>query len=317
LKRVPCDTPGRPAEFTPIRFIFANTLAKHDRLLLAFDALVLSETLGREVDLGKIIHGDDYITLSVRTAALQSEVRKIAAKITTLLSSQTAPDLVLNRHCAECEFRDRCRQKAIESNDLSLLSNMTESEWKHFTHKGIFTVTQLSYTFRPRKRPKHMRDRREPYHHSLKALAIREHKIHIVGSPTLAVGGTPVFLDVECVPDRGFYYLIGMRVSKNGSFIQHSFWADTPQDERRIWTDSSNLGAGQASLAARWQRRINGPQANARTLPGRGGQRCVRSQGIDRRSQCTRFYLWAGLFPNLFERVERNRGVPRIPMARS
>jgi predicted RecB family nuclease len=237
LKRAPCDTPGRPAEFTPIRFIFANTLARHDRLLLAFDALVLSETLGREVDLGEIIHGDDCVTLRVRTAALHSEVRKIAAEITTLLFSRAAPDLVLNRHCAECEFRDRCRQKAIESDDLSLLSNMTESERKHFARKGIFTVKQLSYTFRPRKRPKHMRDRREPYHHSLKALAIRERKIHIVGSPTLTVSGTPVFLDVECVPDRGFYYLIGMRVSKNGSFIQHSFWADTPQDERRIWTE--------------------------------------------------------------------------------
>jgi predicted RecB family nuclease len=237
LRRVPSDTPGKPTEFTPIRFIFANTLARHDRLLLAFDALVLSETLGREVNLGKIIHGDDCVTLSVRTAALHSEVRKIAAKITTLLSSQAVPDLVLNRNCAECEFLDRCRRKAIESDDLSLLSNMTESERKHLTHKGIFTVTQLSYTFRPRKRPKHMRDRREPYHHSLKALAIRENKIHIVGSPTFAVSGTPVFLDVESVPDRAFYYLIGMRVLKNDSSIQYSFWADTRQDERRIWME--------------------------------------------------------------------------------
>ncbi len=160
LKRVTCDTPGTPAGFIPIRFIFANTLARHDRLLLAFDALVLSEILGREVDLGEIIHGDDCVTLRVRTAALHSEVRKIAAKITTLLSSQAPPELVLNRHCAECEFRDRCRQKAIELDDLSLLSNMTESERKNCTHKGIFTITQLSYTFRPRKRPKHMRDRR-------------------------------------------------------------------------------------------------------------------------------------------------------------
>ena len=53
------------------------------------------------------------------------------------------------------------------------------------SRKGIFTVTQLSHTFRPRRRPKKLRDKREKYHHSLKALAIREKKLHIVGSPEL------------------------------------------------------------------------------------------------------------------------------------
>jgi len=46
-------------QFIPIRFIFTNKLGKDDKLLLAFDAFVLSEMLGREVRFGKIIHGDD------------------------------------------------------------------------------------------------------------------------------------------------------------------------------------------------------------------------------------------------------------------
>ena len=53
VERVPRDTPGNPAQFIPIRFIFTNKLSRHDKLLLAFDALVLSEALGCEVDLGK------------------------------------------------------------------------------------------------------------------------------------------------------------------------------------------------------------------------------------------------------------------------
>jgi hypothetical protein len=36
-------------------------------------------------------------------------------------------------------------------------------------------------------------DAREKYHHSLKALAIREKKIHTVGNPELKVEGTPVY----------------------------------------------------------------------------------------------------------------------------
>jgi hypothetical protein len=48
-------------------------------------------------------------------------------------------------------------------------------------------------------------DKRDKYQHSLKALAIREKKIHIVGSPAVKIEGTPVYLDVEGVPDRDFY----------------------------------------------------------------------------------------------------------------
>ena len=65
------------------------------------------------------------------------------------------PDLVLIPHCAECEFQTRCRQKAEEKDDLSLLSGMTEKERRNLHDKGIFTVTQLYYTFRPRPEWRH------------------------------------------------------------------------------------------------------------------------------------------------------------------
>ena len=117
---------------------------------------------------------------------------------------------------------------------------MTEKERAEFNSKGIFTVTQLSYTFRPRHRPKVLKDKREKYHHSMKARAIRERKIYIVGSPKLeidGIDGTPVYLDVEGLPDRDFYYLIGIRFRAGDSAVQHSLWADSPSDEGRIWQE--------------------------------------------------------------------------------
>jgi len=74
---------------------------------------------------------------------------------------------------------------------------MKEKERNKFNSEGIFTVTQLSCTFRPRRRPKRLRGKREKYHHAIKALAIREKKIHIVGLPELKIDGTPAYLDVE------------------------------------------------------------------------------------------------------------------------
>src|SRR6266403_1599061 len=237
VERVTSEGPDKLELFIPIRFIFTNKLDKDAKLLLAFDAFVLSESLGREVGLGKIIHGEESATLEVKTGALAGEVRTLTGKIGALLSSNSPPDLVLNRHCPECEFQTRCRQKAIAIDDLSLLSGITENERASHRGKGIFTVTQLSYTFRPRRRPKRLRNKREKYHHALKALAIREKKIHIVGSPELKIEGTPVYLDVEGLPDRDFYYLIGVRIGNGESAVQHSLWADSAEDEGKIWRD--------------------------------------------------------------------------------
>jgi predicted RecB family nuclease len=237
IERIPPEGRGRSAKFVPMRFIFTNKLGRDEKLLLAFDALVLLEAMGREISVSKIIHGDDRATLKVKTSALAGEVRKDVEKIAALLSSPTPPNLVLNRHCAECEFQARCRQKAIETNDLSLLAAMSAKERQKLRSKGIFTVTQLSYTFRPRRRPKRIRDKHEKYHHSLKALAIREKKIHIVGSPELKIEGTPIYLDVEGLPDLDFYYLIGLRIGNGESAVQHSLWADTVADEGKIWRE--------------------------------------------------------------------------------
>ena len=222
VERIPSEGRGKAAQFIPIRFIFRNKLTQDDRLLLAFDAQVLSQLLGREVSLGKIIHGDDHATLKVKTSALAGEVRKRLEKTAALLSNPAPPDLVLNRHCVECEFQARCRKIAVEKDDLSLLAGLSAKERQKLRSKGIFTVTQLSYTFRPRRRPKRMRDKREKHHLALKALAIREKKIHIVGSPELKIEGTPVYLDVEGLPDRDFYYLIGLRIGHGESAVQHS-----------------------------------------------------------------------------------------------
>ena len=237
VERVPSESRGRSAQFIPIRYIFTNKLSDDDKLLLAFDAFVFSEVTGREVSFGKIIHGDDNSVGKIKTAALAGEVRRRVERIATLLSRPTPPELILNRHCSECEFQTRCRRKAIEADDLSLLSGMSEMERKKLHSKGIFTVTQLSYTFRPRRRPKRMRDKREKYHHSLKALAVREKKIHIVGRPELKIDGIPVYLDVEGLPDRDFYYLIGVRIGSGDSAVHHSLWADTAADEGRIWRE--------------------------------------------------------------------------------
>jgi hypothetical protein len=124
-------------------------------------------------------------------------VRSRVEKIFALLAGPSRPELVLNPHCGECVFQSRCRLKAVEKDGLSLLAGMSEKERQKFHSKGIFMVTQLSHTFRPRRRPKTapQKDAGQTgeVSHCLKALAIREEKIHIVGNPGLKIEGTPVW----------------------------------------------------------------------------------------------------------------------------
>jgi len=70
----------------------------------------------------------------------------------------------------------------------------------------------------------------------LKALAIRKNQIHVVGDRELNCTGTPVYFDVEGVPDRDFYYLAGLRYESGGSVVQCSYWADDATDESKMWT---------------------------------------------------------------------------------
>ena len=236
LERVPSKGRGVTAYLTPIRFVFRNKLNNFDRLLVAYDAIVLSENTGRLIERGKIVHGENYIISSVDTSDLASEVRKLVGKLATLLAGQSPPDLVLNRHCLECQFRARCRSKAQEIDDLSLLSGMTEKERSRHRSKGIFTVTQLSYTFRPRRTPKRLKAQAKPHSFALQALAIRENTIYIHGNPELPECQSQVFLDIEGLPDRAFYYLIGALVIADGQEFFYSFWADTDLDQPRILT---------------------------------------------------------------------------------
>ena len=241
VQLVPDKNRIQSAHLIPIRFIFTNKLSKDDRLLLAFDAFILSQSLGRTINFGKIIHGNKHAASKMKLARLVSEARKRIDKIAVLLANSTAPELILNRHCAACEFQERCHKEALQQDDLSLLSGMKGKERKKLNSRGTFTVKQLSFAFLPRRRPKKLRDKRERYHHSLKALAIREKKLHIAGQPELKIEGTPVFVDVEGIPDRDFYYLIGLRIRTGDSIVQHSLWADTSEDEAKIYFQFLNI----------------------------------------------------------------------------
>jgi len=244
VQRIPPEVPSSSTQLVPFRFVPTSKLSNADKMMAAFDALVLAKSLGVKVGVAKIVHGEKWSVSTVKANLLSRAIHKVISQTSALLTSLAPPDLILNRHCPECEFQDRCRKQAVEKDDLSLLTHLPDKDRVRLKSKGIFTVTQLSYTFRPRRRLKRLAGQPEKYHPALKALAIREQKIHVVGTTDLHLDGTMIFLDVEGLPDRDFYYLIGVRLENKNGVEHYGFWADTVPDEKRIWQDFLNLLSG-------------------------------------------------------------------------
>ena len=142
----------------------------------------------------------------------------------------------MNSHCHICRYHDQCASDAESTDHLSRLQKISPTEIDKLNAKGIFTVHQLSHTFRPRKRPKHKETREHiPYHHPLKALAIREHKTHVFQRPPTVAATTRTYIDMEGDHAARHIYLIGLLVVHNGRQKYTAYWADNRDDEERIF----------------------------------------------------------------------------------
>jgi hypothetical protein len=167
---------------------------------------------------------------------LSSQVNQAVDGIEEISSAAEKPPLTLNKHCDICQFRARCLAEAHASDDLSLLRNMSDTEKSKNNRKGIFTVEQLSYTFRPRKRPKNQQRDWSPYYHSLQALAIREKKTYVLNKPAIPVSATSVYLDMEGNDTGSCIYLIGLITVQEADTRTYSFWANNGEAESELFT---------------------------------------------------------------------------------
>jgi len=72
--------------------------------------------------------------------------------------------------------------------DLSLLGGLSPKEVAGLNRRGIFTVTQYSYTFRPRRMKREAEGAGRKHDHALQALAVREGTVYVARRPELPGG---------------------------------------------------------------------------------------------------------------------------------
>jgi predicted RecB family nuclease len=231
LKRV--DGPSKLGDFhyVPMLFHEGEKIHKEQRLLLEVYGLLLSRLQGQMPVHGILWHGKGGKATRVRLNADLRKTERLLRDLKELSRSESLPRLILNDHCQVCEFRQRCHAQAVREDNLSLLRGMGAKEVKNYARKGILTVTQLAHTFRPRRKPKRAAQRSLKRYHALQALAVRDKRIYVFGTPEIPTSPVAIYLDVESTSEDGFTYLIGLIVVENGSEQRYSLWADSPDQE--------------------------------------------------------------------------------------
>jgi predicted RecB family nuclease len=224
---------GRRPTYSPLLISLSTQPSLLERKTLALASIITGKLVGVVPKRGILIVGTSQQRITVNLTPEILVLEKAIRELKKMIDTDKETFFCLNNHCPECAFFSPCRKKATEMDHLSLLSGISDKELKKLNAKGIFSVMQLSYTFRPVRARKAVPTVKNNY--ALRALAIREKKTYIVQRPKLSAPSTLVFLDIEGLPDRNFFYLIGLLVINEGERRVFQFWADSENDQEKIW----------------------------------------------------------------------------------
>jgi predicted RecB family nuclease len=222
--------------YEPTMVIGTYSPTPEQKLGLSFTGYVLGQVqnnlpsagnlLNRGEQLRKILLTDSYASIKTILRALRGWIEGPPPE---------PPPVILNKHCPYCQFRNECTDLAIKEDNLSLLDRITPPLIKKYHKKGIFTVKQLSFLFRPRRRRK--RPPLATFSPELQALAIRTNKIYFTQLQTFERSSVELFLDFEGIPDERFNYLAGLLIADGDSLTYQCFWADNKSREQTVWRD--------------------------------------------------------------------------------
>src|SRR5262249_10302841 len=178
------DGPSKLGDYhyVPVLSHGGESVRKEQRLLLDVCGLLLSRIQGRTPGHGIVWHGRECRATKVR---LSPDPRKAERLLRDLQQSREAgpPRLALNDHCQVCEFRRQCHDQAVGEADLSLLRGLGEKEARGSARKAILPLTQLPHPSRPRRKGKRAAPRTRRRYHALQAMAIRDNRVYLFGTP--------------------------------------------------------------------------------------------------------------------------------------
>jgi len=183
--------------YEPSIVVGTYSISKEQQLELSVVGYVLERLLHTSPAAGRII-GMDGKSHTIKLEESAKDLRPLLEPLQewTTAPSPKPPPVMLNHHCSTCQFQGMCHAQAIQEDHLSLLGGITPQEIRQFHSKGLFTINQLSYTFRPRRIRNRPSNYTRPHSFALQALALRNRKIYVHETPILPHAPVDIYLDI-------------------------------------------------------------------------------------------------------------------------
>lgn len=170
--------------YEPTIIVGTHNINKEHKLELFYVGYVLGKIQNRLPENGTII-GLNEIPHKVKLKNSTEMLLPLFSRLREWIANPSTqpPPVILNKHCPYCQFRELCKSKAEQDDNLSLLSGITSKAIRRYEKKGIFTLKQLSYLFKPRRPSKRAKKTHSTHKSELQALAVRTGKIYIQHLP--------------------------------------------------------------------------------------------------------------------------------------
>jgi predicted RecB family nuclease len=220
--------------FAPIFYSYTYSLTSREKLYYSLLCLAYEEILSNDVNWFYFFNSE----LKLQKVALENNKRNVRKDLNSYLDflykNQSDTNQFYKNNCKICSYEGECYEEQKAKNCISLLGGTNETIVKRFNNKGIFTIEQLSYTFRPRKNVKR-------YYHELRALSIRENRIYVWDLPDSIESSNRIFLDIEYLPAENFIYLVGVLAIRNDEQFYKYYWADTKSEFENMLSELHNF----------------------------------------------------------------------------
>lgn len=216
-------------DLIPIVFSENDKVPKGKKIELQWIKLVF-ERNGFPINKARVFSANRQVNINLKNT--KSFLVPILQNIEDFAKSP--PRTVLNRHCKICEFKNVCREKLKALDDLSLIGRISRKQISQYEKKGIFTLNQLSYTYKLRKRSKKLREN-YLFKPELQALSIRTKKVFIQKIPEFKSSECELYFDIEGISERQDYYLFGILICRNAEEDYQYYYSKGVDEESKLW----------------------------------------------------------------------------------
>jgi len=235
IKIMPSKFSDGSRSFIPILVSAKENFSKIEKLILCIKSIILLGVYNISCEHARIVYGNELKTIKFKMEKFFMEAKRLFEDLNKIVDNGDEPVIFQKNHCKICQFQERCYRKLKEEDSLALFRRVDDNEIKKYNAKGIFTVKQLSYTFKPRKRSRRIKEVISPYYLSLQALAIRENKVYMHDKINIPKSKVKVFVDMEGNSTGSSIYLIGIIVDNGGQELTYNLWAGDKEQEIGIF----------------------------------------------------------------------------------